>query len=81
MTTIKEKLSSRKLWVGIVLITIGVVLLFVGERDTGIQLITIGGAGYLGVEGLADIVSRFVNAKDKNDTDNSNGVADESQDL
>lgn len=51
----KEKLSSRKLWIGAALVVIGIVLCVTGDVKNGMTLISIGGVGYLGAETVVDI--------------------------
>lgn len=52
---IKRKLSSRKLWTGIVLVVIGTVLCATGDMENGMKLITLGGGAYIGAETIVDI--------------------------
>ena len=64
----KEKLSSRKLWIGIVLVVIGVVLCLTGDVDNGIRIAAIGGGVYLGAETIVDVMRIiFVQGKDTAD--------------
>mgnify|MGYP000181539143 CR=1 FL=1 len=56
---ILSHLTSRKFWLGLIIVIIGTILCATGDTENGVKLITIGGAGYLGVEGLADIISRI----------------------
>lgn len=51
----KQKLSSRKLWIGIALVVIGVILCVTGDVANGLKVITIGGVGYLGAECIVDV--------------------------
>lgn len=53
---IKEKLSSRKLWIGAALVIVGAVLCAVGDTHNGVTVICIGAGGYLGAETICDIV-------------------------
>ena len=56
MSTILQKLSSRKLWLGVALVVIGIVLCVTGDTENGITIIKIGGIGYLGAETVCDII-------------------------
>ena len=56
---IMSHLTSRKFWLGAIIVIIGAILCATGDTENGVKLITIGGAGYLGVEGIADIISRI----------------------
>ena len=55
----KQKLSSRKLWIGTALVLIGVVLCATGDVENGITIAAIGGSAYLGAEALVDVM-RFI---------------------
>lgn len=50
-----SKLSSRKLWIGVALVVIGIVLCIIGDVENGMRIIAIGGIGYLGAEAIVDI--------------------------
>ena len=56
MSTLIQKLSSRKLWLGVALVVIGIVLCATGDTENGITIIKIGGIGYLGAETVCDII-------------------------
>lgn len=51
----KTKLSSRKLWIGIALVVVGIILCATGDVANGMKVITIGGVGYLGAECIVDV--------------------------
>lgn len=51
----KQKLSSRKFWVGIILLGIGAGLCIYGDVENGMKLIVIGAGGYLGTETIVDV--------------------------
>lgn len=51
----KQKLSSRKLWIGVALVAIGVILCIIGDTENGMRVIAIGGIAYLGSESIVDI--------------------------
>ena len=51
----KQKLSSRKLWIGVALVSIGVILCIIGDTENGMRVIAIGGIAYLGSESIVDI--------------------------
>lgn len=59
METLKARLVSRKFWIGLICVIVGAVMCFTGDEKNGTVLIMIGGGGYLGAEGIADIVSRM----------------------
>lgn len=52
----KQKLSSRKLWMGVALVAMGIVLCVNGDVENGIWVTTIGASVYLGVEAIVDVV-------------------------
>ena len=56
MSTLVQKLSSRKLWLGVALVVIGVILCATGDTENGVTIIKIGGIGYLGAETVCDII-------------------------
>ena len=56
MSTLVQKLSSRKLWLGVALVVIGIVLCATGDTENGVTIIKIGGIGYLGAETVCDII-------------------------
>ena len=56
MSTLVQKLSSRKLWLGVALVVIGIVLCATGDTENGVTIIKIGGIGYLGAETICDII-------------------------
>ena len=61
----KQKLSSRKLWIGIILVVIGVILCVTGDVENGLRLISIGGGVYLGAETIVDVMRIiFVQSKE-----------------
>lgn len=51
----KEKLSSRKLWLGIITVVIGAVLCATGDATNGMTLIKIGSVSYIGAECIVDV--------------------------
>ncbi len=50
-----QKLSSRKLWIGLILLVVGVALCMTGDVENGVKVITLGCTGYLGAEAIVDI--------------------------
>lgn len=52
----KQKLSSRKLWIGTALVITGVVLCVNGDVENGIKIAAIGGSAYLGAEAVVDVM-------------------------
>ena len=52
----KQKLSSRKLWVGVALVVIGVVQCVNGDVENGLKIVGIGGGVYLGAEAIVDVM-------------------------
>jgi len=60
----KEKLSSRKLWIGVALLIIGVVLCVTGDVENGLSLISLAAVSYLGAEALVDIARAIFNKED-----------------
>lgn len=52
----KQKLSSRKLWMGVALVTTGIILCVNGDVENGIKIATIGGSVYLGAEAIVDVI-------------------------
>lgn len=51
----KQKLSSRKLWVGAALVIMGAVMCVTGDTASGMKLIGMGAVGYLGAEAVVDV--------------------------
>jgi hypothetical protein len=69
----KQKLSSRKLWVGIALVLIGILLCLIGDVDNGIRVAAIGGSAYLGAEAIVDVIRIiFVESKERTETEEEN---------
>lgn len=58
----KQKLSSRKMWFGIVLVIIGGIMNAVGYTTEGSSIITIGAGLSVGAEALVDIARIIGNA-------------------
>lgn len=65
---LNEKLSSRKLWLGLALVIIGVIMFLTGDTENGAAVIKIGGIGYLGAETICDII-RGIFVSDDTETD------------
>ena len=65
----KQKLSSRKLWIGTALVVIGAILCFCGDVENGLRVASIGGGAYLGAETIVDVM-RIVFVQSK-ETENS----------
>lgn len=61
----KEKLSSRKLWIGVALLVIGVALCITGDVENGLSIISLGAIGYLGAEALVDIARAIFPKEDE----------------
>ena len=60
----KQKLSSRKLWVGVALVVIGVVQCVNGDVENGLKIASVGGGVYLGAEAIVDVMRIiFVDSK------------------
>lgn len=62
----KAKLSSRKFWVGVALVVIGVVMCVAGDTQNGVAVITLGAVSYLGAEVLVDIARAIFPIQDEN---------------
>ena len=52
----KQKLSSRKLWIGVALVVIGVVQCVNGDVENGLKIASVGGGVYLGAEAIVDVM-------------------------
>lgn len=52
----KQKLSSRKLWIGVALVVIGVVQCLNGDVENGLKIASVGGGVYLGAEAIVDVM-------------------------
>lgn len=52
----KQKLSSRKLWIGVALVIIGVVQCVNGDVENGLKIASVGGGVYLGAEAIVDVM-------------------------
>lgn len=52
----KQKLSSRKLWIGVTLVVIGVVQCVNGDVENGLKIASVGGGVYLGAEAIVDVM-------------------------
>lgn len=52
----KQKLSSRKLWIGVALVVIGVVQCLNGDVENGLKIAGVGGGVYLGAEAIVDVM-------------------------
>ena len=68
---LKTKLKSRKFWIGVALIVMGAVMWLLGEQKNGVTLICMGGVSYIGIEGIADIVSREASITNGEDNETS----------
>lgn len=58
----KAKLASRKLWIGVIGLIVGVVLYLNGDHENGWNLIALSCTSYLGSETLVDIARSILNA-------------------
>lgn len=58
----KAKLASRKLWIGVIGLIVGVVLYMNGDHENGWNLIALSCTSYLGSETLVDIARSVLNA-------------------
>lgn len=58
----QAKLASRKLWIGIIGLIVGIVLYLNGDHENGWNLIALSCTSYLGSETLVDIARSVLNA-------------------
>lgn len=65
----KQKLSSRKLWIGVALVVIGVVQCVNGDVENGLKIASVGGGVYLGAEAIVDVMRIIFVESKKADTE------------
>lgn len=68
----KQKLSSRKLWVGVALVAIGVVQCLNGDVENGLKIASVGGGVYLGAEAIVDVMRIIFVESKKAEEDKTN---------
>ena len=61
---IKEKLTSRKFWLGAALVIIGTIMYLRGDTSAGSMVIRIGAVGYIGAEAICDVFGIIWNSGD-----------------
>ena len=61
---IKEKVTSRKFWLGAALVIIGTIMYLRGDTSAGSMVIRIGAVGYIGAEAICDVFGIIWNSGD-----------------